>query len=285
MNKPHLSNTDPVDSTVWVSQLTVPKMDCPSEEQLIRMALDGVEEVQGLSFDLQQRQVQIFHQGTADALLDRLVPLGLGARLDSSEPAAPEAVAVRQADLAVSAADEAKTLKLLIGINGLMFVIELAVGLWAQSAGLIADSLDMFADAAVYGLALYAVGRAATTKLRAAHFAGWTQIILVSGVFVEVVRRFVYGSDPQSLLMIGMGCLALVANVVCLLLIFRNRDNGVHMKASWIFSANDVIANSGVVLAGVLVYWTGSQYPDLIIGLIIGVVVLGGALKILRLKI
>jgi Co/Zn/Cd efflux system component len=56
------------------------------------------------------------------------------------------------------------------------------------------------------------------------------------------------------------------------------------MKASWIFSANDVIANLGVILAGGLVVWTGSRYPDLVIGLIIGLIVLNGARRILQLK-
>src|SRR5690606_20848061 len=97
-------------------------------------------------------------------------------------------------------------------------------------------------------------------------------------------RRFFLGSEPESLFMIGMACLALIANVSCLLLISRDRDSGVHMKASWIFSANDVIANLGVILAGVLVWWTGSGYPDLIIGTIIGLVVLSGARKSLGLK-
>jgi Co/Zn/Cd efflux system component len=56
------------------------------------------------------------------------------------------------------------------------------------------------------------------------------------------------------------------------------------MKASWIFSANDVIANVGVILAGFLVTVTSSRYPDLVIGLIIAVVVLNGARRILQLK-
>jgi Co/Zn/Cd efflux system component len=84
--------------------------------------------------------------------------------------------------------------------------------------------------------------------------------------------------------MMGIGCIALVANVSCLFLISKKKDRGAHMRASWIFSANDVIANIGVILAGVLVWWTGSRFPDLVIGLLIGVVVLSGAIRILRIK-
>ena len=100
----------------------------------------------------------------------------------------------------------------------------------------------------------------------------------------EVVRRFIFGSEPVSSLMIGMGLVALVANVASLMIISKSRDSGAHMKASWIFSANDVIANLGVIVAGVLVMWTGSRWPDLIIGTLIALVVLNGARKILQLK-
>jgi len=121
-------------------------------------------------------------------------------------------------------------------------------------------------------------------KLRAAHFSGWLQIILALGALGEVVRRLVFGSEPVSTLMMSFGLVALAANVTCLLLIARSRDSGAHMKASWIFSANDVIANLGVILAGILVAWTGSRYPDLLIGTMIALIVLRGAQRILQLK-
>lgn len=278
------SPTENPNAGAWVSVFAVPKMDCPSEERMVRLALDGVEAVRGMTFDLPNRRVRIVHDGAVQPITDRLVPLGLGAKLQDTAAATPDETQATRAELAETAAQESQTLRWLLGINGLMFIIELTVGWWAQSAGLIADSLDMFADAAVYGLALYAVGKTARLKLRAAHVAGWLQLTLALGVMAEVARRFFLGSEPESLFMIGMACLALIANVSCLLLISRDRDSGVHMKASWIFSANDVIANLGVILAGVLVWWTGSGYPDLIIGTIIGLVVLSGARKILGLK-
>ena len=142
----------------------------------------------------------------------------------------------------------------------------------------------MFADAAVYGVAFYPVGHSIKMKVRAAHLSGWLQVILALGALSEVLRRFIFGSDPVSSLMMGFGLIALVANVTCLLLISKNRDGGAHMKASWIFSANDVIANLGVIIAGGLVAWTGSRYPDLVIGLIIGMIVLNGARRILKIK-
>mgnify|MGYP003146531079 FL=1 len=210
--------------------------------------------------------------------------LGLGATLESTTPVARDDLGRAQASAKQEAQTEARILKWLLAINGIMFVIEITVGWWTRSTGLIADSLDMFADAAVYGVALYAVGHSVRVKLRAAHFSGWLQIILALGALGEVVRRLVFGSEPVSTLMMSFGLVALAANVTCLLLIARSRDSGAHMKASWIFSANDVIANLGVILAGILVAWTGSRYPDLLIGTMIALIVLRGAQRILQLK-
>ena len=185
---------------------------------------------------------------------------------------------------AASAKQESGTLRWLLGINALLFVVEMTAGLIAQSTGLIGESLDNFADAAVYGLALYAVGHSVKMQVRAAHLAGVLQLILAVGVLVEVVRRFVFGSEPESLVMMAIAFVALIANTSCLLLISKHREGGAHMKASWIFSANDVVINLGVITAGALVAWTGSNYPDLIIGTIAGLVVLNGARRILALK-
>lgn len=264
------------------SSFEVPKMDCPSEENLIRMALSGMHNVQSLKFDLANGRLQITHSGPAEPILDRLVPLNLGASLTDSRLVNRDTTA--PANTSIDDAAEARTLRLLLAINGAMFFVEFLWGWIAQSTGLIADSLDMFADAAVYGLALYAVGKAAHLKVKAAHLAGWLQMLLAVGALVEVGRRAVLGSEPEATSMMGVGLVALVANVTCLVLIAKKRDNGAHMKASYIFSANDVIANLGVIVAGVLVHFTSSSYPDLIIGTIIGLVVLNGARRILSLR-
>ncbi|MDE1557400.1 MULTISPECIES: hypothetical protein [Comamonas] len=128
----------------WKTRFSVPKMDCPSEENLIRMALADASAVAALDFDLKDRVLTVQHGGSTQELLGRLIPLNLGAQVldsvQSDESTAPDAE---------GNASEARTLKLLLAINGAMFVFELIVGLIAQSTGLIADSLDMFADAAV----------------------------------------------------------------------------------------------------------------------------------------
>ncbi|NLP09103.1 cation transporter [bacterium] len=177
---------------------------------------------------------------------------------------------------------ERRTLWTLLAINGVMFLVEAFAGWYGESAGLLADSLDMFADASVYGIALYAVGRSRRLQVSAATASGVLQIALGLGVLVEVVRRFLYGSGPASILMMVVGAIALVANVCCLLLIAGHRQGGIHMRASWIFSTNDVIANVGVIISGGLVRYLGNRLPDLIIGAAISIVVLRGGVQILR---
>ena len=148
---------------------------------------------------------------------------------------------------------------------------------------LIADSLDMFADATVYAMSIHAVGKAASFQRTAARFSGYVQLLLAAGALAEVARRFFMGSEPQAPVMMGIAVLAVVANVGGMALLAKHRQVGLHMRASWIFTTTDVIANVGVVLAGALVAWTGSSLPDLLMGLAIGLVVIAGAVRILRL--
>ena len=261
---------------LWKSTFDIPKMDCPAEERLVRMALDGEKHVLSLSFDLVERRLDVWHRGEVGSFLGKLEGLRLGARLCET---------VRAFGLpGEHPKAEARTLWLVLGINAAMFLVEGAAGWMAESTGLLADSLDMLADAAVYGLSVYAVGRPAALRLRAARFAGLVQLVLALGALGEVARRAALGSTPEPGMMMGVASLALVANVTCLVLVGRHRHGGVHMKASWIFSANDVIANLGVVVGGALVAWSGSRLPDLFVGSAVGVVVLAGAIRILRLR-
>ncbi len=178
--------------------------------------------------------------------------------------------------------EESKVLITLLAINAVMFVIEIVLGILSESTALIADSMDMLADAIVYGIGLYAVGRFAMVKIQAAHLSGIFQIILGSFVAMDVLRRTIMGSDPESSLMILVGIAALIANIICLQLISKHRDGEVHMRASWIFSKNDIIANLGIIVGGCLVYLFDSRYPDLIIGLAISVLVIRGGIHIIK---
>ncbi len=178
--------------------------------------------------------------------------------------------------------EESRVLITLLAINGAMFVVEIVLGILSESTALIADSIDMLADAAVYGVGLYAVGKAVIVKIKAAQISGIFQIILGGTVAIEVLRRTFTGSEPDSSLMIVVGIAALIANIISLALISKHRDGEVHMRASWIFSKNDVIANLGIIIGGCLVYLFDSRYPDLVIGLAISVIVIRGGIHIVK---
>ena len=267
-----------------LSTFKIPKMDCPSEEKVIRMALDKSNKVRNLAFSLGERSLTVTHEGTPSEVLELLEPLKFGARIaDSRELSrAEEVLADLNKDDLSKNVSEAKILKQLLAINGFMFFVELSLGLYARSTGLIADSLDMFADAAVYGLSLYAVGRDPRLKIRSAKLTGYLQLLLAGGTLFEVVRRILHGSEPMGGVMMVLSAVALAANIFCLALLTKHRTGGVHMRATYICSSTDVIANAGVILAGLLVVVTGSALPDLLIGGIISVIVATGGLRILR---
>ena len=187
-------------------------------------------------------------------------------------------------DCAFEARDvqQAKTLRLLLVVNATMFVAEMLAGIVGQSSALISDSMDMLADAVVYAISLNAVGRAHDRKLLAARLSGIGQILLGAGVLLDVLRRLIVGSEPVGELMIGVGVVALIANVVCLVLISKHRQDEIHMRASWIFSKNDVIANTGVIVGGVLTMLFDLPWFDLAIGAGIAIVVARGGVAILR---
>jgi Co/Zn/Cd efflux system component len=185
-------------------------------------------------------------------------------------------------EVEIKDASQKRVLYWLLGINAVMFFVEMTVGILADSTALIADSMDMLADAVVYGIGIYAVGKSILHKAKAAQISGYFQLLLGVIILIDITRRLFLGSEPISSLMIGMGFIALIANVVCLVIIRNHKNDEVHMRASWIFSANDVIANIGVIIAGVLVVWLDSRVPDLVIGCIVSIVVLRGAWMILK---
>ena len=176
---------------------------------------------------------------------------------------------------------ERRTLMTVLVINVAMFALELVLGWMAHSTGLIADSLDMLADALVYGLSLQAVGGHPLRQRRAARTSGRLQITLAGLVLLDVLRRALTGAEPLGDWMMAVGLLALAANCLCLLLLSRHRQGGVHMRASLIFSTNDTLANLGVIVSGLLVKLLGSPLPDLAIGVAIALLVGQGGRRIL----
>ena len=143
----------------------------------------------------------------------------------------------------------------------------------------------MLADSFVYGLSLIAVGGTVLKKKRIAKYAGYFQITLAIIGIVEVIRRFLgYESLPLFSTMIIVSIFALIANGICLYLLQKSKSQEAHMRASMIFTSNDIIINLGVITAGVLVNWLHSGIPDLIIGIIVFGLVIQGAFRILKLS-
>lgn len=257
---------------------SVRKMDCPSEEQLVRMKLEGRSDVQALVFDLEQRRLDVVHIGDPAAIACELDSLDLGSSLIASE-------AAEQSSTTSGAQAERRLLWQVLLINLLFFVLELVAGYVARSMGLLADSLDMLADSVVYGLSLYAVGRTARHKGGVATISGALQMLLALLGLAETVRRFLTPQEiPGFATMIGISLLALAGNATCLYLLQKSRSREAHMQASMIFTSNDVIANVGVIAAGALVLLTASKWPDLVVGVAIFLLVGRGAVRILRLS-
>jgi len=255
----------------------ISKMDCPSEEQIIRMKLDGLTNIHSLVFDIPNRTLCVFHTGDYMEIFKRIDELNFGAKM-------VESVSVKDFQPADNQQTERKILWTVLIINFLFFGIEAVAGLISNSMGLVADSLDMLADSIVYGLALIAVGSTINRKKSVARFAGYFQILLAAIGFMEVVRRFAgFEQMPDFRTMIIVSAIALVANVICLYLLMQSKSKEAHIKATIIFSSNDVIINTGVIIAAVLVHYLNSSYPDLVIGAVVFILVMIGAYKILQL--
>lgn len=253
-------------------------MDCPSEEQMIRMKLDDLTNIKSLDFDIPNRQLTVFHTDNYDQIFQRLDNLKFDTSIIDSK-------AADNFTVTNNPAAERKLLWQVLSINFFFFALELISGFISNSMGLVADSLDMLTDSIVYALALFAVGGTVLRKKNIAKSAGVFQLTLAIFGLAEVMRRFVGSEEmPTFQAMIVISVLALIGNGLCLYLLQKSKSKEAHMQASKIFTSNDVIVNIGVIVAGGLVYLTNSKYPDLIVGTIVFAVVVLGAIKIFRLS-
>ncbi len=258
------------------SLFKISKMDCPSEEAIIRMKLESVGQIVKLDFDIPGRKLTVYHQGNLEKIRTAISDLKFNDELISS---------TKTEELVLSEeSNQRKLLWAVLLINFVFFVLEMTTGLLSKSMGLVADSLDMLADSFVYGLSLFAVGGSLIRKKNIAKTAGYFQMFLAIIGFFEVVRRF-FASDeiPDFKTMIIVSILALLANAICLYLLQKSKSKEAHMQASMIFTSNDVIINTGVIVAGLLVLWSNSRIPDLIVGAIVFAIVIRGAIRILKL--
>ena len=254
----------------------ITKMDCPSEENLIRMKLVDFPEIKNIAFDIPNRKLTVIHTGKLKEIESAIIDLKLGGKRLQTEQSS-------QVDFEEQASQR-KLLWSVLAINFAFFIIEMTTGLISRSMGLVADSLDMLADSFVYGISLFAVGGTLARKKKISKLAGYFQIALAVIGFIEVIRRFIgIEKMPDFSIMIFISILALIANAICLYLLQKSKSKEAHMQASMIFTSNDVIINLGVIIAGLLVNWLNSNKPDLIIGAIVFILVIQGAIRILKL--
>jgi Co/Zn/Cd efflux system component len=253
----------------------IAKMDCPSEEALIRIKLDEIPEVKTLEFDIPNRKLTVIHIGKIGTIESAINDLNLGGKRLQTEYSIQSEFKEQ--------ANQRKLLWAVLIINFLFFIVEMTTGLISESMGLVADSLDMLADSFVYTISLFAVGGTLVRKKKIAKLAGYFQITLAIIGFFEVVRRFVGVEKlPDFSIMIIISFLALTANIICLYILQKSKSKEAHMQASMVFTSNDVIINLGVIIAGILVNWLNSNKPDLIVGAIVFVLVIQGSMRILK---
>ena len=174
------------------------------------------------------------------------------------------------------------TLKAVLGINAVMFAVVLSMGIYAHSAALLADALDNLGDALTYALSLYAVGRGVQTKSRVALFKGALILAAGLGVMCTVLYRALHPGIPVFEAMGATSLLALAANSMCLVLLWRHRTEDVNMSSVWECSRNDIASNLSVFVAAGAVWLYASPWPDLIVGFALACLFLASAVKVLR---
>lgn len=259
--------------------LFIKSMDCPAEEQMIRMKLADIAAVRRLTFDLDNRQLSILHTGELSDIKAAIDSLDYGAEVISTETGL---------DLDETAGNDRIDRKLLwtvLIINFSVFTIEIIAGLLADSMGLIADSLDELADAFIYALSIYAIAGTMMVKRRIARSSGILQLGLALWGFIEIIRRFISDEPtPNVIVMIVLSCIALAGNSASLYLLRQSKTQEVHIKATQVFTSNDVIVNIGVIFAALLVAVFQSKVPDLLIGAAVFIIVVRGALRIFKIK-
>ena len=176
----------------------------------------------------------------------------------------------------------ARVLWVVLSINAAMFVVEVVAGVLAHSTSLLADGLDMFGDALVYGLSLVALTRSIRWQAGAALTKGAFMALFGLAVLGEAVFKIVFPVMPSAQTMGVVGGLALVANLGCFLMLYRHRSDNLNMHSTWVCSRNDVIANVGVLLAAGATALLVSRWPDIFVGVCIALLFLRSAFAVLR---
>jgi Co/Zn/Cd efflux system component len=172
-------------------------------------------------------------------------------------------------ELAKLKKQQAKVLWAVLLINLVMFVIEFGAGIRADSLSLTGDSLDMLGDALVYASSLYVINKGSKTQAGSAFLKGIIMFLFAIAVFVRATYQLFTGATPEATIMSTVGVVALLANLFCLLLLTKHRQDNLNMSSVWLCSRNDIIANTSVLVAAGLIFLTHSIFPDIAVGLLL----------------
>jgi Co/Zn/Cd efflux system component len=174
-----------------------------------------------------------------------------------------------------------ETLRVVLGINAVMFVAIAAAGLYGRSTALLADSLDNLGDALTYGLSLYAVSRGPVAKARVALVKGGLILLAAGFVIAQIGYRMLVPDTPIFEVMGAFSLLGLVANSLCFFLLWQHRRDDINMSSVWECSRNDIAANLSVFGAAGAVWITGSGWPDLVVALGLAWLLIRSAVRVI----
>lgn len=181
-----------------------------------------------------------------------------------------------------------------LGIVIVMMVVEVVGGLLSNSLALLGDAGHMLVDALALSLSLIALSlarRPATATRTYGFHRAEIMAALVNGAILAVVAAFIFYNAYQrfqnppeihSGLMLIVAILGLFANLAGILLLRRNQHTSLNIRAAFFHILGDTISSIGVIIASIIISLTGWTYADPIIAIIIGIIILTGAVQLLK---
>ncbi|MBU0672517.1 MAG: cation diffusion facilitator family transporter [Candidatus Margulisbacteria bacterium] len=185
-------------------------------------------------------------------------------------------------------------LTLALSITALMMVLEFVGGLVSGSLALLSDAGHMLTDTGALALALFALWfsrRPATPEktygfyrieILSALLNGSLLIVIAGYIFFEAVQRFISPTEVRGSLMLAVAAIGLVANLVGAFILSKGSKENLNVKAALWHILSDAFSSIGVIVAGLIIIFTGVTIVDPIIGFIIGLVILRGAWRVVK---
>lgn len=174
------------------------------------------------------------------------------------------------------------TLKAVLIINSVMFVVIVWSAIYGKSTALLSDSLDNLGDALTYGLSLYAVSQGTKAKAKVALFKGSLIFIGACGVLAQIIQRLVVPVIPSYEIMGIFSLAGLAANSLCLLLLWKHRNEDINMSSVWECSRNDIASNLSVFIAAGAVWFFESGWADVIVASCLVILLFNSSFRVIR---